>query len=306
MFIDHHISTTGRLTEGKLLGKLLNDKGSIVKTNTIYSGTFIDEKLNGQGRIECINGTIIEGEFKNNLLNGNGVYILPVGMRNEGKFLDGKMLTKSIKYHLNYVDIQISEKGDIIIKGKEGFCIIIFHKGAVFEGYMNMNSGSGKLAFHRDANLKIKVKILGGTKINQIRGVKGMVYEGSFRNYLLNGKGRILLPNGNVIEGNFYDNLLNGKGSYGSSLMLTFLNGYNNRNSMHIYIYIYVCIYIYLELYISEDGKVSKMKVNNNTVTGKGILLLQNGEKLIGKLKYGKLIGKGKINNYPHRGKNSC
>ena len=100
MFLDFHISTTGRLTEGKLVGKLLNDKGSIVKTNTIYSGSFIDGKLNGQGRIECINGTIIEGKFKNNLLNGNGVYILPVGMRNEGKFLGGKMLAKSINISL--------------------------------------------------------------------------------------------------------------------------------------------------------------------------------------------------------------
>ena len=101
-----------------------------------------------------------------------------------------------------------------------------------------MNSGSGKLTFHRDANIKVKVKINGGTKINQIRGVKGMVYEGLFRNYLLNGKGRILLPNGNVIEGNFNDNLLNGKGSYGSTRMLTFSNGCNNSNSIYIYIYI--------------------------------------------------------------------
>ena len=48
------------------------------------------------------------------------------------------------------------------------------------------------------------------------------------------------------------------------------------------------------------------MRVNSNTETGIGILLLQNGEKLIGKLKYGNLNGEGKINNYPFREKNNC
>ena len=66
-----------------------------------------------------------------------------------------------------------------------------------------------------------------------------MVYEGSFMNFLLNGKGRILLPSGNIIEGNFK---LNGKGSYlfsdGSKHKLTFSKGYNECKGIYIYLYI--------------------------------------------------------------------
>ena len=68
-----------------------------------------------------------------------------------------------------------------------------------------------------------------------------MVYEGSFMNFLLNGKGRILLPSGNIIEGNFNNGLLNGKGSYlfsdGSKHKLTFSKGYNECNGIYINIY---------------------------------------------------------------------
>ena len=179
---------------------------------------------------------------------------------------------------------------------EEGFCRIIFHKGAIFEGYPNQNNRFGKLTFLRDTNLKIKNIV--GIKINEITGVKGMVYEGLFRNYLLKGKGRILLPSGAVIEGNFSDNLLDGEGSYRfsnnnihirDSKGLTFLKGYNERSSKYIYIK-------YLGIYITEDGRRIYGLGRNpcSTLVQNGIITLQNGEELFGELKNGKLTGMGK------------
>ena len=75
---------------------------------------------------------------------------------------------------------------------------------------------------------------------------------------------------------------------------------------MQRYIYIFIYI-IYIGLYISEDGrKVSGMQIYNGTVSGKGRVLFPNGEELIGKLKYGKLNGEGKLNKNTYRDKNRC
>ena len=48
------------------------------------------------------------------------------------------------------------------------------------------------------------------------------------------------------------------------------------------------------------------MQVYNGTVSGKGRILFPNGEELIGKLKYGKLNGEGKLNKNTYRDKNRC
>ena len=182
---------------------------------------------------------------------------------------------------------------------EKGFCIIIFHKGAVFEGYPSHNNRFGRFAFLRDANLKFKK--IKGSKINEIRGVKGMVYEGYFSNYLLNGRGRILLPSGAIIEGDFDDNLLSGEGSYLLSNNnnnrdlkdLIFFESYNERSGIYIY-YIYILIK-YLDIYITEDGrKVYGMGEYSSTLNQKGTITLQNGEELFGDFKYGKLTGWGK------------
>ena len=54
----------------------------------IYEGEFTNNILNGQGKITYANGDIYKGEFKNHKLNGQGKITYANGNIHEGIFKD--------------------------------------------------------------------------------------------------------------------------------------------------------------------------------------------------------------------------
>ena len=66
-----------------------------------YDGDFKEGKMDGEGQCFDQNGNLIyEGQWKNNLIHGKGIYIWNEGKRYEGEFMHGKKHGKG-KFYLN-------------------------------------------------------------------------------------------------------------------------------------------------------------------------------------------------------------
>lgn len=78
--------------------KIRNGKGKLVKpgmNNTLegeeyYDGEWLNDLFNGEGVYKYSNGDIYTGSFKNGLFNGYGVYLSQDGTSYEGNFLNHK------------------------------------------------------------------------------------------------------------------------------------------------------------------------------------------------------------------------
>ena len=89
----------GKLITNKLIyeGEFVNDKiegkGKIkfLKSGIEYEGTFINDNIEGYGKFKWINGDIYEGEVKNNKMHGNGVYYYKNGKVFKGLFKNGQI-----------------------------------------------------------------------------------------------------------------------------------------------------------------------------------------------------------------------
>ena len=89
----------GKLITNKLIyeGEFVNDKiegkGRIkfLKSGIEYEGTFINDNIEGYGKFKWINGDIYEGEVKNNKMHGNGVYYYKNGKVFKGLFKNGQI-----------------------------------------------------------------------------------------------------------------------------------------------------------------------------------------------------------------------
>ena len=139
----------GKFVNGKVNGKgiLKNNKGNVyvgdfvnsqregygeLHTNRIhYIGGFKDDQLYGNGVIEFIKeGHKYEGEFKNNEINGRGIFRWKNGDIYEGEMTNGKMNGHgTYKYSNGHI-----YDGDYIDGLREGKGRIIYSNKVIYEG----------------------------------------------------------------------------------------------------------------------------------------------------------------------------
>ncbi|POI24358.1 hypothetical protein CIB84_011892, partial [Bambusicola thoracicus] len=55
-----------------------------------YIGSWLNDKMNGTGRLEHPSGAVYEGEFKDNMYHGAGTYTFPNGAKYIGPFNENK------------------------------------------------------------------------------------------------------------------------------------------------------------------------------------------------------------------------
>ena len=79
--------------EGEFVNDKIEGKGRIkfLKSGIEYEGTFINDNIEGYGKFKWINGDIYEGEVKNNKMHGNGVYHYKNGKVFKGLFKNGQI-----------------------------------------------------------------------------------------------------------------------------------------------------------------------------------------------------------------------
>jgi len=56
-----------------------------------YQGSWQNDRMNGQGRLQFPSGAVFEGEFVDNKFHGQGVYTWPNGSQYKGVYSENKM-----------------------------------------------------------------------------------------------------------------------------------------------------------------------------------------------------------------------
>jgi hypothetical protein len=139
-------SLNGTLYSGEFINGKKNGFGILKTEDYIYKGQFYDDLKNGKGKITFnkIND-FYEGEFKNNLIEGFGIYNYENGDIYKGEFKNGKMNGKGLfiwksgeEYYGNYVN-----------GIKDGFGIYKYKNGKVYNGMFKNGkcNGYGKVSF---------------------------------------------------------------------------------------------------------------------------------------------------------------
>ena len=77
--------------DGMWSNDLKNGFGVLKKSFATYEGNFVDDKMDGKGKMSWANGDVYEGEFKQDMKHGMGRIRYKLGDFYEGQFFEGKM-----------------------------------------------------------------------------------------------------------------------------------------------------------------------------------------------------------------------
>ena len=166
-----HFSTKKINYIGSYKNNMYEGEGSLLnlKDNSFYSGNFKESKKDGFGTYK-ISNYVFEGNFKNDMYNGNGKETL-VGIVNnevyEGNFKDNKRSGNGIlkftdnndMYEGNFLDGEISGKG-----------LYKFSNGDYYEGeFKNSLRNNFGTYFYKDENLKVSGNWLNNKEHGEMR-----------------------------------------------------------------------------------------------------------------------------------------
>lgn len=158
-------------------------------------------------------GSIYEGEFRNDKFNGNGILITKE-FRYEGGFLNGK---KNGKGKIEYIaEGQVYEKyeGNFINDYKDGYGIEILENGTCYKG----NFSKGKKEGQGRMYLENGCEYIGEFNNDLIEGIgffkwnKNKTYNGEWKNNCINGMG-VFIDNDKKYIGYFINDKKNGIGA---------------------------------------------------------------------------------------------
>ena len=203
----------------------------VFKSGSIYDGSFKDEKLNGVGDYKFSNGDSYIGNFKNGLKHGEGVYKWKNGNRfdgnwiediKEGKgkftYIDGRKKIGEWKEDKKWFVKEYDKNEKLIQEWEEG--LKINSKGILFRKYSNDHTN--EWIWYKEGKLSISWKYEGEILNNQPNGKgilihKNQKYVGYFKNGLFHGYGEYTYGNDGIYKGNWRKGFRHGEGEYLSS-----------------------------------------------------------------------------------------
>jgi len=176
-----------------------------------FSGTFIDGDFI-KGKVYHNDELVLEGEFKNYILNGEGKKYLNGQVLQEGEFSNGILNGHGKKYE-NGILLEEGEFKEGILNGfgKKYVQGKLFEEGYFINGILN---GEGKRyvdKYRREEGSFLNGKLNGKGKIFNGDNV---FREGDFKDGALNGMGKVYIDGELYQEGEFKDNKLNGEGKW--------------------------------------------------------------------------------------------
>jgi hypothetical protein len=175
------------------------------RQRVIYSGEWERGRMHGQGThyysssptttatsnsrgTHNHDASYYQGEFRENLRQGNGTYVLPDGSTYSGQWRDGRMSGRGI---FTWSDGSVYD-GDWKDGKRHGLGLLKASDGFSYDGSWVRNAMEGRgLATYPS----------------------GQQYHGLFSNGRREGRGTILFTNGAVYEGRFRDDAVDGQGT---------------------------------------------------------------------------------------------
>lgn len=178
------------------------------------SSTSSGKKDDASSLLMFPNGEKYEGEFRNGLCHGWGVYYYANGDKYEGEFDNGLKHGRGTFTHKNgdkyigeFVNDMMTGKGTLEFRNGDKYV------GDIGDGMMN---GKGTLWYKN-----------------------GNKYIGDFKNGMKHGNGQFSFQNGDVYKGGFSDDFRNGSGTYsfadGSKYIGEFFNGRRHGKGRYVY-----------------------------------------------------------------------
>lgn len=199
------------------------------------------------------NGDRYEGEFRDGLMNGWGMYAYQNGDRYEGQFKDDAKEGRGTFAYRNGDRYAGNFVGDL----RHGKGSLAFRNGERYVGQFcrDMMTGSGSMIY-----------------------TNGNRYAGQFQNGLKHGNGIMTYPNGDVFKGAFRNDVRQGKGVYifsdGSRYVGDFKDG--RRHGKGVYVY--------------SGGEQYAGSFVNGRKDGDGVLTYPNGKSVKGTWKDDRLV----------------
>lgn len=134
---------------GKLVKGLMQGNCQVLLSSGVYKeGNFHQHRMEGQGVMHHGNGVIYSGDFKNNVLDGHGVIKID-GLTVEGTFVEGEFKNNRV---------QVLKNGIIVIAEKEMADPVLFHGPVkiIFNNSFSLDCKmkDGKILASQTCNLK--------------------------------------------------------------------------------------------------------------------------------------------------------
>lgn len=177
-----------------------------------YEGELKDGLQSGKGIFTAPDGIRYEGEWKDGLQNGQGIYIDENGDRYEGEFHNG------MKHGNIIITLSNGNQEKVIYRND------IKQRNEAFTGLWITDINSGCLIWNGDPVQGQSIRWDGacldrkatgkGTAQWYLNGKPDGRYEGEYKEGKRNGKGRMVSVDGSHYEGEWKDNHPNGNGSF--------------------------------------------------------------------------------------------
>jgi len=145
MFLSNGSEWLGEINENQILGE------GVLRylDGNIFEGNIKDGKKNGFGTFKYTDGSVYKGEWSNNDINGQGIFIFKNGTIWNGTWKDGLPFDKGQVDFPGFGKYQGEWSGEITKDDYlsffiNGFGIMKYSNGSVYEGYWKRNLRHGK------------------------------------------------------------------------------------------------------------------------------------------------------------------
>jgi hypothetical protein len=202
----------GAVYRGAMRGIRQHGKGQFVSKSFQYEGEYKDGMMHGNGVYMWDNGDRYEGGFVEDRPSGRGKYKFGNGDSYEGEVKGGVIAGRGI---------YVAKSGDQIegsfVDGKaNGVGIYRFASGDRYEGEMIAGKLQGKGRYYAKSGDRIEASFVDGKA--QGKGVyhfsNGDRYEGDLKDGALTGSGAYIYAKGQKYEGQLVNALPQGKGTF--------------------------------------------------------------------------------------------
>ena len=171
----------GQIMEGRFVNGIINGKGILIdKNSNKYIGDFINMKKWGEGKWKT-NNIEYEGEFHDNKIHGKGyIKFLKIGIEYIGTFKNEQIDGYGIFKWKNGDEYEGEVKdGKMHGRGKYKY-----KNGKVFNGiFFNGKIADKKTAFNMLLDKKDSIKILSLNKNNSSNNIKGITFDKEEKNF---------------------------------------------------------------------------------------------------------------------------
>jgi len=193
-------------------GDCKNGVGTYLFSNGTYTGNWVNGKQEGKGIYRFDQGEVYEGDFKNNLRDGWGLFDYGNGSRYEGQWKEGKKHGKGTYFQR---DGEVYD-GDWLNNLRSGIGSCSYIDNSRYKGQWsnNLRHGKGIFEFFNGDyyNGEYSFGKIEGDGIYYFNSgtLKGQRYEGQFINNKFNGNGILYYPDGAKVSGQFFNGHVHG------------------------------------------------------------------------------------------------